>query len=162
MATVTNDPVALSARSYAIAQRVIAGVHPEQLDLPTPCSEWDVRAVINHLIGAHFYFAASLRGESIDMSAAPPDFAANNPAATYAGAAEEMLKVWREPGVMDRTVETLVGPIPAPVLIGMWCNDNLVHAWDLARATGQDDNLDPDLAGQMLDMLRQMPLPRGE
>jgi uncharacterized protein (TIGR03086 family) len=162
MAIVADDPIALSARSYAIAQCVIAGVRPEQLDLPTPCSEWDVRAVIDHLVGAHLYFTASLRGQAIDTSTSPPDFAATDPAGTYTQASAEMLKVWSEPGVMDRTVETLVGPIPATVLIGMWTNDNLVHAWDIARATGQDENLDPELATRMLAMLQPMPLPRGE
>jgi uncharacterized protein (TIGR03086 family) len=162
MDSVATDPITTTARSYAIAGRVIAGIRPEQLDLPTPCSEWDVRAVVNHLIGAHFYFTAALRGQEIDTSGPLPDFAANDPAGTFARASEEMLKVWREPDVLDRTVQTLMGPLPATVLIGMWANDNLVHAWDLARATGQDEHLDAELALHMLDMVQQMELPRGE
>lgn len=155
-------PIALAERAYGIAGRVIAGVRPDQLDQTTPCSEWDVRALINHLIGGHFYFTAALRGEQMDANATPPDFAANDPAGTFAQASTEMLKAWREPGSLDRTVQTLMGPMPAPMLIGMWTNDNLVHAWDLARATDQDENLDPDLATQMLAMVRQVNLPRGE
>jgi uncharacterized protein (TIGR03086 family) len=162
MTAMANDPVAVAQRSYGIAGRVIAGVRPDQLDLPTPCSEWDVRALVNHLVGGHFYFTAALRGQQMDANATPPDFAANNPAGTFAQASGEMLKAWREPGAMDRTVQTMVGAMPAVVLIGMWTNDNVVHAWDLARATGQDESLDPELATQMLGMVQGIDLPRGE
>jgi uncharacterized protein (TIGR03086 family) len=55
-----------------------------------------------------------------------------------------------------------MGPVPASMLIGTHTMDNLVHSWDLARATGQNEDLDPDLAIQMLDMMRQVPFRRGE
>jgi uncharacterized protein (TIGR03086 family) len=160
--TVAVDPVANAERSYGIAGRVITGVRPDQLDHPTPCSEWDVRALMNHMIGAHFYFTGALRGQKMDPNATPPDFAAKNPAGTFAQASREMIRAWREPDALDRTVQTLMGPLPATVLIGMLTNDNLVHAWDLSRATGQDENLDPELATQMLTMMQQVELPRGE
>jgi uncharacterized protein (TIGR03086 family) len=162
MGSVSVDPVETAERSYGIAGRVIAGVRPEQLDQSTPCSEWDVRALVNHLIGGHFYFAAAVRGDQMDANAKPPDFAANDPAGTFAQASTEMLKAWREPGALDKTVQTLMGPLPATMLIGLWTNDNLVHAWDLARATGQDENLDPELATKMLGMVQGVDLPRGE
>jgi uncharacterized protein (TIGR03086 family) len=156
------DPVATAERSYGIAGRVIAGVRPDQLDRSTPCADWDVRALVNHLIGGHFYFKAPLRGQQMDANATPPDFASSDPAGTFGQASKEMVKAWREPGALDKTVQTMIGPMPAAILIGMWTNDNLVHAWDLARATGQDESLDPELATQMLAMVQGVDLPRGE
>jgi uncharacterized protein (TIGR03086 family) len=162
METVANDPVALSERSYDLAGHTIAGVRPEQLDSPTPCSEWTVGDLINHMIGAHFYFTAALRGQQMDPDAPPPDFAAHDPSGTFNQASSEMLRAWREPGALDRTVQTLMGPMPAQMLIGMFTMDNLAHAWDLARATGQDESLDPQLAEHLLVMIRQVDPPRGE
>jgi uncharacterized protein (TIGR03086 family) len=162
METVASDPIAVAERAYGIAGRVIAGVRPDQLDQPTPCSEWDVRALVNHMIGAHFYFTGALREQEMDPNATPPDFAAHDPASTFQQASSEMLKAWREPGALDRTVQTLLGAMPAQMLIGMLTMDNLVHGWDLARATGQSENLDPEMATQILGMVRQANLPRGE
>lgn len=156
------DSVELATRSYGIAGRVIAGMRPEQLGQPTPCSEWDVRALVNHIIGGHFYFTGALRGEELDPHGTPPDFAANDPVGAFGQASKGMLVAWREPGALDRTVQTLMGAMPASMLVSMHTMDNLVHAWDLAHATGQDENLDPELATQMLGMVRQANLPRGE
>jgi len=162
MDSVAVDPVAIAERSYGIAARVIAGVRPDQLDQSTPCSEWDVRALMNHIIGAHYYFTGALRGQEMDPNATPPDFAAHDPVGTFTQASEGMLEAWREPGALDRTVQTLLGPMPASMLIGMHTMDNLVHAWDLARATGQDEHLDAEMATQLLGMMHQVNPPRGE
>jgi uncharacterized protein (TIGR03086 family) len=117
---------------------------------------------MNHMIGAHFYFTGALRGQEMDPHGTPPDFAANDPVGTFRQASSAMLEAWRELDALDRTVQTLLGPMPASMLIGMLTMDNLVHGWDLARATGQDENLDPELATQILAMVRQIGLPRGE
>jgi uncharacterized protein (TIGR03086 family) len=160
--TVANDPIALARRAYELAGRTVAGVRPEHLDSPTPCSEWTVRDLTNHMIGAHFYFTAALRGQEMAPDAPPPDFAARDPSGTFNQASSEMLRAWGEAGALDGTVKTLMGPMPAQMLIGMFTMDNLVHAWDLARATGQDESLDPELAEQMLVMIHHVNPPRGE
>jgi uncharacterized protein (TIGR03086 family) len=161
MKAVASDPIAVAERAYGLAGKTIAGVRPEQLDDPTPCSEWTVRNLITHMIGAQVYFAAALRGREVDPYALP-DFTAGDPASKFREAAAETLSAWREPGVFDRTVQTLMGPLPASMLVGMLSMDNLVHAWDLARATGQDETLDSDLAAPILVMIRQVNPPRGE
>jgi uncharacterized protein (TIGR03086 family) len=156
------DPVADAERSYRIAEQVIAGVRPEQLGQSTPCTEWDVRTLMNHIILGHYYFAGALQGEEMDPHATPPDFAAGDPVGAFEQGSRRMLEAWREPGAFDRTVQTMIGPMPAAVLVRMHTMDNLVHAWDLARATGQDENLDAELATQILDLMRQNNPPRGE
>lgn len=156
------DPIALAERSFGISERVIAGVRLEQMGEPTPCSEWDVRALVNHIIGAHLFFTAALRGEQVDPHGTAPDVAGTNPSGAFVRARDGMLAAWREPGALDRTVQTMLGAMPSSMLIGMLTMDNLVHSWDLARATGQDENLDPQLAAQMLVMMKQVNPPRSE
>jgi uncharacterized protein (TIGR03086 family) len=155
------DEFTPAERAYAAAGRLVSGVRREQLDRPTPCDDWDVRALVNHMIVGHFYFAGALRGESMDPTAEPPDFAADDPAAAFDQASKTLLETWREAGAMERTVETMAGPMPGQMLFGMLVVENLVHGWDLARATGRSEDLEPELAGQMLAMVRQANMPRG-
>jgi uncharacterized protein (TIGR03086 family) len=155
------DQVALAEHSYGVAGRVIAGVRPEQLDAPTPCEQWEVRDLVNHIIGAHFSFTGALHGQPSDPHGRPPDFT-EDASGTFDRSSKAMLEAWREPGALDRNVETKTGTMPGSMLIGMHTMDNLVHSWDLARATGQSEDLDPELATQMLAMMREANPPRGK
>jgi uncharacterized protein (TIGR03086 family) len=116
---------------------------------------------VNHIIGGHYYFAAALHGHEMDPHGQAPDFSDDRDA-QFSKASADMLDAWREPGALDRTVTTMIGPMPGAVLIGMHTMDNLVHAWDLAHATGQSEDLDPELAAMILAMMRQNNPPRGE
>jgi hypothetical protein len=70
--------ISLAERSYGISELVISHVQPDQLGLPTPCSEWDTRALLNHVFGAPFYFTSALHGEEMDIDTTP-DFARRTP-----------------------------------------------------------------------------------
>lgn len=155
-----TDPVALAERSYGVAGRVISGVRDDQLDAGTPCAEWDVRMLVNHMIGGHYYFTAALHGHEMDPNGEPPDFT-HDRVGQFGEASTAMIGAWREPGALDRTVTTMIGPMPGAVLVGMHTMDNLVHAWDLAHATGQSEDLDPELAAMVLAMMEQNNPPRG-
>jgi uncharacterized protein (TIGR03083 family) len=71
---------ALAYQSATLSE-LIAGVRPDQLGHPTPCGEWDVRALINHFVGGAAMFSASLRGEpvTIDPGAPMPDLVGSDP-----------------------------------------------------------------------------------
>jgi uncharacterized protein (TIGR03086 family) len=121
----------------------------------TPCDEWNVRTLLNHMIDTHHYFTGVARGESPALPASPPpDVLADDPVAHYEEARQATLKAFSEPGVVEKT-----GPS-----LGIAFVDQLVHGWDLATATGQDATIPDDLAQAAFQMIegRMPPDRRGD
>jgi uncharacterized protein (TIGR03086 family) len=116
----------------------------DRLDTQTPCDEWDVRALLNHLLSSLEYFAAAPHDESAKPpQGTPPQLLGDDVVKQYAAAREATLGVYREPGVLEKT-----GPS-----LGIAFVDQLVHGWDLARATGQDATMPDDLADAAFAMI---------
>jgi uncharacterized protein (TIGR03086 family) len=119
-------------------------VAASQLESPTPCDQWDVRSVLDHTIESQRYFGATARGEEASPPGpTPPSFIGDDPVASYEAVRQETLRAYREPGVVEKT-----GP-----LLGIASADQLVHGWDLARATGQDATMPEDLAAAALAII---------
>lgn len=138
-------------RAAAAAQTVVDGVRPEQLGLPSPCSEWDVRGVLNHLVFGNLLAHASLRGEQppADRSA---DYLGADPRSAFAESVTACRAAFAEPGVLDKVVRTPLGEQPASFYVHMRLNELLAHGWDVAAATGQSTDLEPELAESALAM----------
>jgi len=150
--TPDTDIVAGYDRALAAAQRIAGGVRPDQLSLPTPCSEWDVRALLNHVVTGNLLFTANVRGE------APPDRSidhlGDDPAAALATTGRDLHDAFLAPGVLERSHPSPMGEMPGAVLVSMRTTELMVHGWDLARATGQPADLPEDLAERALTQLR--------
>ena len=131
---------------------IVAGVRPEHLAEPTPCRDWDVRLLLNHIIGGNHMFADVARGGTVEASGEMDDYTRPDPGSNYLASAELVLAAWSEPGVMERRCRMPFGEIPAPAAVSIHFLDVVVHGWDLARATGQDTSIEPDLAAEALDI----------
>jgi len=121
------------------------------LDGPTPCPEFDVRALLGHLVAT--VERARVIGEGGDPFSVPlviTGVADGSWADTYAAATEKMWTVWSDDDRLDAPVTAPWGTIPGRAAIWGYLNETLVHGWDLAVATGQDSEADPDLAGAVL------------
>ncbi len=129
---------------------VLARVTPEQLESDTPCASWKVRDLINHIVGGQRFFATMARGEPIDAEAREHDWSAGDFAADFESGAKECLAAFSEPGAMEKIMHLPFGDMPGSAFLGIAATDTFVHGWDLAKATGQDTNLDPELAGALL------------
>jgi uncharacterized protein (TIGR03086 family) len=146
-------------RVTAATDPIVKAVTSEQLHLATPCSEWDVRQLLNHLLGTCL-LGAGLLGDtkpSVDvMPGQVPsvDLVGDEPTAAYREAVETLLAA-ADDAAWDRRHETPLGEMPGAALGGFTTLDILVHGWDLAKATGQDATLDPDLAEDVLGFARQ-------
>lgn len=141
-----------------------AAVRPDQLDLPTPCTEYDVRALLGHLIGTVRRAVAIAEGRSpFDVPTAVTDVADHDLAGTYAQDAKRALDAWADEARLDSTVTVPWGQVPGRGAVGAYTNETLVHGWDLAVATGQDSEADPQLAAAILAVAqRAIPAePRG-
>jgi len=128
---------------------------PDQLDTPTPCAEWDVRALLNHVIGTLWLAEALFSDQPPRYPMAPgglpsADLASSDPAAAYAEAAAAALAAAGAGDALTRAHPTPLGDMPGPGLAGFTTLDILVHGWDLAKATGQPTDLDGRLAAHAL------------
>jgi uncharacterized protein (TIGR03086 family) len=136
-------------RAFATARGVIANIKPDQLDDPTPCQSWAVRDICNHLVGGSYYFAEIVNGTSTSPS--EEDFTTGNMVASYDEGIKQAVAAFNAPGAIDKSVTLPFGDLPAVAWLGIATTDQFTHAWDLAQATGQDTNLDPELAAQLLE-----------
>ena len=128
----------------------VDAVNAGQLGDPTPCAEWDVRALIGHITGGYQMFAAAL-GRPL-----PPDGTPDDAAGIHRATGEAAIAAFGEPGVLQRTVTLPVGDVPGDMALALALTDAVVHGWDLARATGQDTSIDEDLATALLAGAEQM------
>jgi uncharacterized protein (TIGR03086 family) len=133
-------------------------VRPDQWHGPTPCSEWDVKQVANHIIGENLWAAELFRGKTIAEvgSRLDGDLAGDNPAPTYAASVEAATPVVTAPGAMETTCHLSFGDYLGSDYAAQLFMDLLVHGWDVARATGQDSRLDPDLVQACLPIAEQL------
>ena len=151
------DPIDNLARAFDVAHGVIAKVRPDQWSSQSPCTEWDARAVGNHLMGGALMVSSGVAGKEMDMSTLGGDLLGDNPAATYRKAADDAIAAFRaDPSVLGRPVKMPFGEMPGAMVAGLFTADHFTHAWDLAKATAQDTNLDPELAAGVLAATRQM------
>lgn len=136
------------ARTFDHAAEVIAGVQPDQLGAPTPCREWDVRTLVGHTLGVVTNMGRGARGEQLlaDLNALQSDV---DLAAQFRTEADRTLDAWRTRG-FDGEVNIGAGPMPVRAAVSINLLDTATHSWDLARATGQSEDLPDDLAATVL------------
>lgn len=145
-------------RTVGVATGVIANVGADQLDAATPCTDWDVRALLNHLIGGAYMVRDLGADGQVDMSAMAGDFVGTDPQGAWAAASEQATAAWGGEGVLAKTVTMPWGAqLPAPVALTILRNDVFQHSWDLARATGQSTDLDADVAAEVWAAIQANP-----
>lgn len=135
------DTVEALGETFDHARRVIGAVGADELGAATPCPRYDVRAVVNHLVGVLEAFTAGLRGEGMDVAAMAGDHLGDDPAGAFDAASRANLAAWQAPGALERTLDLPFGPTPGATAINLNLTDSLVHTWDVATATGQDTTL---------------------
>ncbi|GIH28989.1 TIGR03086 family protein [Acrocarpospora phusangensis] len=128
------------------ADRVHA-VGEDQWRGSTPCSAWDVRMLVNHMVAENLWTAPMMAGRTIaDVgSAFEGDLLGADPVKAFETSAEQAVLAVHEPGALDRTVHLSYGDASGSEYAKQLSADLLIHSWDLARATGGDEQLDPEL-----------------
>jgi uncharacterized protein (TIGR03086 family) len=117
---------------------LIAGMTPDQLDDATPCARWTTRDLLNHLVGGGLMFGAAFRGDDADGDHdTPVDLIGDDPGAAWERAVQSFNVGVDSDDALEREIPMPWGPTPGAVMLEILKFDVLVHAWDLARATGQ-------------------------
>ncbi|MFI7011396.1 TIGR03086 family metal-binding protein [Streptomyces sp. NPDC050145] len=155
------DPRPAFERATAQAARLVAEVKPGQYEDPTPCTEFDVRRLVSHLIGATRRFA--VLGEGGDALAVEPfadELGDEAFAAGYEDARQSALKAWQDDARLDDQVTVPWGKVPGRAAVAGYVMETVTHSWDLWDALGRPGTLDPELAAIALGTARQV-LPDG-
>jgi uncharacterized protein (TIGR03086 family) len=132
----------------------LALVRPHQWTAPTPCPAWDVQALVNHVVGANRRYTMLLDGAAADEVDATrsADHLGADPVASFVSTAAGLHAAFRQPGALARTAQHPIGERTGAQLLDMRVLDVAVHSWDLARAIGTDETLDPDVVAFALTL----------
>ncbi|MFW6641311.1 TIGR03086 family metal-binding protein [Nocardiopsis algeriensis] len=120
--------------------------------LPTPCEDWDVHDLVNHLTTEQLWVPSLLGGARVEDvgDRMEGDNLGEEPLVSWEVASREARAAWLAPSALQGTVHLSFGEVPAELYLWQMTFDLAVHAWDLARALGTDDRVDPELAKELL------------
>jgi uncharacterized protein (TIGR03086 family) len=141
-------------RSVEEFGRRVTAIGEGDWNRPTPCTDWTVRDLVRHLVYEELWTPPLLEGQTIadigdrfegDILGSDPQVAWKEGAAAAVAVAS--------PDMLGRTVHLSFGDVPGEEYLGQLTADHAIHAWDLARATGGDDRLAPDLVQHVYDVM---------
>lgn len=138
------DPVTDFANVLDEVGRLIGSVTPQQWPAPTPCDEWDVRALVDHLLDLQQRFLANITGEPI------------RPDASYQDNAAMLTAAFGQSGALDRIIPDRLGDITGLTAMNILTTEFLGHGWDLAHALGTTPSFDDAVASRMIGFARAL------
>ncbi len=152
---ITADLIELHGRCGQRFAALVAGVRPGQWHDGTPCSQWDVRTLVHHLLYEQRWVPPLLEGLTIEQvgDRFEGDLMGDDASAwpgLLASSIEQAHAAVARPGALDRTVHLSFGQASGREYALQLTADLAIHAWDLARATEQDDTLDPGAVALLL------------
>jgi uncharacterized protein (TIGR03086 family) len=144
---VTADTLDLYKRAIDEFGRYVKAVTDDQLHNSTPCTDWDVHDLLNHLVCETSWVAPLMAGKTVDEvgDEFEGDLLGDDPVSAWESAKDAALDACGEEGALERVVHVSFGDIPAEVYVAQLWADLLIHSWDLARGIEADDTLDPEL-----------------
>ncbi|MEU9114478.1 TIGR03086 family metal-binding protein [Streptomyces sp. NPDC048483] len=145
-----SQDIQLLEKALTHTTRLLGNVTPDQYERPTPCDDFDVRALANHLMAGNPYYVILAQGGAPDFSLFAQDhIGERQPGEVYAEGAKEVLAAWQTEGALERQMPLPGGGL-GPRLADLHLLEAVLHGWDLATATGQDRAGDPDAVEAVL------------
>lgn len=143
---VTHPSVAHYTRAVRRVGDLVAAVRRDTWDAPTPCTDWRIRDLVNHLVVENLWVPPLLRGATIKEvgDAFDGDVLGDNPVQAWRKAAADAATAIADAGPLDRTVHLSFGDTPAAEYVTQLFADHLIHGWDLAQAMDADAALPDD------------------
>jgi uncharacterized protein (TIGR03086 family) len=160
-----------SVSMFLAAQRAfgdrVQAVREEQWHASTPCADWDVAALVEHLIDEDKWLTPLIHG--LDLESAGKVVEGSRSLPVDGGVGANLVEVWNEAslaaadavgeeGALDRTVELSRGPTPAAEYLGEMTIDHLIHAWDLGTAIGYREPLPDEVVEAVYGMIKDLDL----
>lgn len=134
-------------------ERMLIAVRSEQWTSPTPCAEWNVRLLVNHVTRGNLNYACLVRGgtRAEFLRLRDADALGADPIGAYARSVEECARAFAAPGALDSVLDYPLGKVTGRQALAVRTTDAVIHTWDLARAIGGDDRLDAGLVAWIDD-----------
>lgn len=174
---ITALDVTTLARVCSLADRILCATADEQLTDPTPCSEWNVQQVMEHVVGATDFFADVAELGSSPEGRNWPEYSPEDLVPAFRRHAERLLAAFGGDGAMGRSMLLPSGQTTGQAAIQVAIAELFIHSWDLATAThqpfGEGDVAEALLASGYMDICAQVrddpsapfaaavPIPRG-
>lgn len=138
--------------------RRLAQVRPHHWTGPTPCAEWNVRQLVNHMTQGNLNYVRLLDGgtKADFLRHADADALGDDPLRAYAGSVAECAAAFGRPGALNQVLDYPLGLVAGDQALAVRTTDTTIHTWDLARAIGVDDTLSPGLVAWIGDHLGQI------
>lgn len=147
----------LMASAAQETKRVMAGVSASQFEDPTPCKDFNVKQLANHIAGFAFMTEISAKkAEPMAPQDPPPDVVGNDPGGVYGPQIDKAVAAWGQPGALEGNTHFGPGEMPAQLAGAITLMEIAVHGWDLAAATGQSYTMQPDVAAAVHQTVKQL------
>jgi uncharacterized protein (TIGR03086 family) len=149
------DRFVLSGSGFGSTLRA---VRPGQWAWPTPCTQWTVRELVNHMTRGNLSYAQLLEGGTAAdfLQHRDADALGTDPAGAYTRSVRACATAFTEPGALDRVLDYPLGAVTGRQALGVRTADSIIHTWDLARAIGADERLDAGLVTWVSDHLKDI------
>lgn len=154
------DTMDLYRRAQDGFDAVVAGVRPDQWDLPSACAEWSVRDVAGHAVWGQYQMRAWATGEDYTERAGAPGaprprvLAAEDPVAAWRAARDASVPTLTPEALARPTSIPRIGEVPLAAMVTLLTTDLTAHTWDIGHALGMDVRLDPVLVSTGFDWAR--------
>lgn len=135
--------------------RIVGLVHDEQWSALTCCAGWDVRDVINHMVGGFNLMADTLTHGGLDGDF-DRDWLGTDPVRAYRAAAQSVSAAWHRPDALTGPVTLTFGTVPGPLAAVIHLTEVVVHGSDIAVAIGAEDAIDQELCTELLTTMRRI------
>jgi uncharacterized protein (TIGR03086 family) len=147
----TANPVELFVESIRRFADRVDDIGDDQWSRPTPCADWDVRTLVDHVCNEQLWAPHLVDGETIEQvgDRYDGDVLGDDPKATFRQSVEGSIAAFQRAD-LDAIVHLSFGDVPCRIYLDQMLTDAEVHGWDLARGLGQDARLDPETASYLL------------
>ncbi|WP_336158775.1 TIGR03086 family metal-binding protein [Amycolatopsis sp. VC5-11] len=152
------DLLAAHGSALDVFDAAVRAAGPGDWARGTPCTDWSVRDLVNHLAVEQLWVPHLLAGATLDEVGTryDGDVLGDDPLSAWEKASAAAREAWLSPGALRRTVHVSFGLVPAEEYGWQMTLDLAVHGWDLATALGRPNPVPDVLAGRLLDVLRPM------
>ena len=155
------DPAAVSdcyMKSLDSSIKFVSNVSSDAWGNDTPCSDWDVKAVVNHIVYENVWMVALFNGRTIEEvgDEFEGDLVGDDPAGVYLRTANEVKAILAEPDAMSRTCQISSGPVTGAEYSKQLFLDTLIHGWDIAVGSKQNATLDDYLVNMCTPLAQEI------
>ena len=156
-AHVMTDLVKLHGVAADAFDRHVDAIGTRQWDGPTPCTDWDVRTLVNHLVYEARWAPDLFHGKTVEEvgDRYEGDLLGDDPVAAWKSGNAQARAAISEAGALDRIVHLSFGDVPGSEYLSQLITDLAIHGWDLARAIGADETIDPGLVEWLLPYVKE-------